>query len=142
VNLVERLALKLALGRLKRAVNDARKRDSTMMKAADGWKTAISALAFVIASVVMLVGGVDVRQVLLQVLQALGWGSPGAADLAFYAFVANTLLAVVGLVHRGWKAYQQWCAGVPFSEVLSTEGYVKRAIADRQLPRLAPLRHP
>jgi hypothetical protein len=45
-------------------------------------------------------------------------------------------------VHRGWKAYQQWHAGVPISEVLSTEGYVKRAIADGQLARLAPLRHP
>jgi hypothetical protein len=42
-------------------------------------------LLFVIASVVMLVAGVDVRQILLQVLQAVGWGSPGAADLAFYA---------------------------------------------------------
>lgn len=119
------LALRWVAGRVRRA----RKEGTSTMRLLDGWKTAISAAAWVAVAAYASASGVDARPILEALLKALGWpATPSAVDLAWYAMLANTLLALWGIVSKFVKAWRQYKAGATPTELLSTEGYVKLAI--------------
>jgi hypothetical protein len=135
MNVFDRVAQKLALRWLRRTADTARKEGNPVLKALDGWKGFIFVLGFILSGLYALVSGQDVSALLIEAFKAGGWNDPEGMGRAqvFATVIVPMLWAVWSTVSRGWKAYQQYRAGAKPSELLSTEGYVKQALADGQI---------
>jgi hypothetical protein len=106
-----------------------------MLRLLDGNKRLLVVLGFIIAGFVQLLTGQDVGQWIGLFLRAFGWTDPALIDTAkaVAGKVAPMLFAIWAAAHSLWKMYRQWKAGASLSELNSTAGVVKAAIADGSL---------
>ncbi len=131
-SILERVAIRIALGRIKAKVDRARKAGSEMMKALDGQKRLIVVLGFIVSALVSLTTGQDVGQWLDMGLRAMGWTSAEdiAAAKAFALQIAPLILSLWAAACGIIKLIKQRKAGATFKEMGSVEGYAKLAIAE------------
>jgi len=103
------------------------------MRFIDGWKTWLSAVAWIGVVAYGLVTGHDVRPIAGAIAEAIGWSSPTAADWMFYLIAANSALALWGICGKALKGYRQWRAGASLGELETPQGVIRLAAKDGTL---------
>lgn len=137
-DLAVKVGLKLALGRLRAWADTGRRTGSETMKALDGWKCLIVTVGFIASAVYTLATGHDLSGLIGGAATAMGWGDLAQRAQMFAGIVAPLVLALWAAGSRLVKAVRQYRAGATATEMLSTEGYVKQAVADGTMERMFP----
>ena len=135
MSLMDKLVRKLALKWLSSRIARLRKDGGSVgkiLKALDGWKLVIAFVALVGVKAWDAANNGHAGDLVGVFLAMLGWAPPEWTAAAA-GEAAASLLGLVAIIHKVYKAHLQARAGATASELLSVRGYAKEAIAEGEI---------